>query len=218
VSELLDRKSGTPLGDALRTTVGKVPADTLAGWTAVLADMAGEADAPDRSLLADMTPEARKRLFVQALSAMLGARARERPQLLYSTTCTGPMRPASRSSTSCSHWPPSSRSPCSRSIAPAGPIPGRHAAHTSRSTSIGFARPMRASSSARWRAAGRWTRIGRRGSCIGPVATRSSWRSWFGRAPRPSAAAGYRKPSTSCSRRASTRCHRRRVPRSRWLP
>ena len=82
VSELLDRKPGTPMGDAVRATVGEVPDDTLAGWTAVLADMAGEADAPDRSLLADMTPEARKWLVVQALSAMLGARARERPQLL----------------------------------------------------------------------------------------------------------------------------------------
>jgi adenylate cyclase len=82
VSELLDRKSATRLGGALRATVGEVPADTLAGWIAVLADMAGEADAPDRSLLADMTPEARKRLVVQALSAVLGARARERPQLL----------------------------------------------------------------------------------------------------------------------------------------
>ena len=82
VSELLDRRPGTAVGDALRATVGEVPDDTLAGWTAVLADLAGEADAADRSLLADMTPEARKRLVVQALSAVLGARARERPQLL----------------------------------------------------------------------------------------------------------------------------------------
>ena len=82
VSELLDRKPGTPMGDSVRATVGEVPDDKLAGWTAVLADMAGEADASDRSLLADMTPEARKWLVVQALSAMLGARARERPQLL----------------------------------------------------------------------------------------------------------------------------------------
>ena len=72
----------TTLGDALRATVGEVPDDTLAGWTAVLADLAGEADATDRSLLADLTPEARKRLVVQALSAVLGARARERPQLV----------------------------------------------------------------------------------------------------------------------------------------
>ena len=37
------------LGDALRATVGEVPDDTLAGWTAVLADLAGEAD-PARPL------------------------------------------------------------------------------------------------------------------------------------------------------------------------
>ena len=82
VSELLDRRPGMSVGDALRATVGEVPDDTLAGWTAVLADLAGEADPHDRSLLADVTPEARKRLVVQALSAVLGARARERPQLV----------------------------------------------------------------------------------------------------------------------------------------
>ena len=61
---------------------GRGPRRQLAGWTAVLADLAGEADAADRSRLADLTPEARKRLVVQALSAVLGARARERPQLV----------------------------------------------------------------------------------------------------------------------------------------
>ena len=48
----------------------------------MLAELAGEADAADRSLLADLTPEARMRQVVQALSAVLGARARERPQLV----------------------------------------------------------------------------------------------------------------------------------------
>ena len=82
VSELIDRRPGTTLGDALRETVGDISDGTIAAQAAVLADMAGEADATDRSLLADMTPEARKRLVVQALSAVLGARARERPQLI----------------------------------------------------------------------------------------------------------------------------------------
>jgi adenylate cyclase len=73
---------GTPLVDALGSTGADVPAATLAGWSAVLADITGQAGADDRTLLADKTPEARKRLLVQALSAVVGARAGERPQLL----------------------------------------------------------------------------------------------------------------------------------------
>jgi adenylate cyclase len=83
VSELLDHKPRMPLRHALRAAVGEGPAaHPLAAWTAVLADMAGEADAADRILLADMTPEVRKRLVVQALSAVLETQATVRPQFL----------------------------------------------------------------------------------------------------------------------------------------
>ena len=82
VSQLLDRRPGTALGDALRATLGEISGETLAGWTAVLADLAGEANAADHSLLAGLTPEAHKRLVVHALWAVVGTRARERPQLI----------------------------------------------------------------------------------------------------------------------------------------
>ena len=56
--------------------------ESLDRWSAVLADIAGDADEAQRNVLADITPDARQRLLVQALTAVLRARAATQPQLI----------------------------------------------------------------------------------------------------------------------------------------
>jgi adenylate cyclase len=79
---LLPRSPAAPMRDALAQALPDADPEARDRWAAVLADLAGEADAEQRARLAEATPEARQRLLVQALSALLLARAAARPQLI----------------------------------------------------------------------------------------------------------------------------------------
>jgi adenylate cyclase len=79
---LLQRAAGRSMSDALADALPDADPAARDRWASVLADLAGEADPDQRARLAEATPEARQRLLVQALAALLGARAAERPQLV----------------------------------------------------------------------------------------------------------------------------------------
>ena len=81
-NELLKRSHGTSLRDALAAAVPQAEPESLDRWAAVLADIAGDADEAQRTVLADITPDARQRLLVQALTAVVRARAATQPQLI----------------------------------------------------------------------------------------------------------------------------------------
>ncbi len=81
-NELLKRSHGQTVRGALAATLPQADAESLDRWSAVLADIAGDADAEQRARLADITPDARQRLLVQALTATLRTRAATQPQLL----------------------------------------------------------------------------------------------------------------------------------------
>jgi adenylate cyclase len=81
-NQLLHRGATVGFRDALAAIAPHADPDTLERWAAALADVAGEANASQRELLADVTPAARHRLLVQALGAVLEARAGKRSQLI----------------------------------------------------------------------------------------------------------------------------------------
>lgn len=76
----LSRRPGQPVHDAL--TAGGVNGDpqTLARWAAVLGEVLGEP--PHDGVLAELTPSGRQHVLVQAIHALLQARAGARPLLM----------------------------------------------------------------------------------------------------------------------------------------
>jgi adenylate cyclase len=82
VAQLTGRRGSQELREALAAQAGSnVEATTLDRWVAALAELR-DVDAPAAATLAGVTPEARQRLVVQALAALLGERAKDRPQLI----------------------------------------------------------------------------------------------------------------------------------------
>jgi adenylate cyclase len=81
-TQLAGRRGPQELRDALAAKAGAtVDANAVDRWVAALGELR-DADAPEVAALAGVTPEARQRLVVQALAALLAHRSADRPQLI----------------------------------------------------------------------------------------------------------------------------------------
>lgn len=83
VEQMVERRDGGDrTEDALRVLLPDVKGETIERWAASLADVLGGGDRDAEAAIADLTPSARQRLVVQALQAIVVARAEQRQQLI----------------------------------------------------------------------------------------------------------------------------------------
>ena len=145
VEQLLTLAPGDDAAASLRALGVAADEPTLERWAAVLHELGDESS--DDPRLADVSPAGRQRLLVHAVVGACFARWRSAsPCSSCSTTCTGPIRPALRSSRSSSTLSASCRWRCWPSTGPAGPTAGTARAATSSSTCGRWSRPRRVSS------------------------------------------------------------------------